>query len=431
MANETDDELERRRPGHALTTLRHRNFRLIWCGQLVSTIGGQMQTVAIAWHLYVLTGSSFKVGLVAFFGIAPFIVLSLVGGAIADRLDRKRILITSQVLTMLTSAALVAATLSGNISPGLIYAISFVSGMTRAFDAPARQAMIPNLVPAEELANALTLNTLLRQTATIIGPGLGGLVLGLLGVSATYALNMLSFLAPIYALLVMDPLPAMGATGERGWELAAGGLRFVRSEPVVMSVLGLDFLVSMLGSTRALFPALALEVLDVGEEGLGLLYAAPAVGAVMGALVLGGLGGRWLHPLIILVVSGAFGLFTVAFGLSHLFALSLLMLFGTGVADVIGEVLRATLVQLRTPDALRGRVTAVNVVFTGGGPQLGQVQSGALASWVGPAEAALIGGCAVLAVVAMFALNPHLRRQPAPARLQTGAEAPTRPKTAG
>ncbi|HLF76314.1 MAG TPA: MFS transporter [Dehalococcoidia bacterium] len=385
----------------------------MWCGQLVSTIGGQMQQVAIAWHLYNLTGSSFQVGLVAFFGIAPFLFLSLVGGALADQFDRKRILLVTQTATMLVSSLLVIATVAHVITPTMIFAISFLSGMTRAFDAPARQSMIPNLVPPNELANALTLNTMLRQLGTIAGPGLGGLILGFFGVGVTYALNTISFLGIISALLIMDPLPPIKRVTQPGWQLALGGFRFVKSEPVVLSLLMLDFVANIFGALRSLFPAFAADVLDVGPQELGLLYSAPAAGAVTGALLLGWMGSRTRHPALILAIVAAFGLFTAGFGFSRTLPMALVMLFGTGLADVIGEVIRSTIVQLRTPDELRGRVTSLTVVFTGGGPQVGQLQAGALASALGPAEAAIIGGGAVLASALAFCLNPHMRRLPA------------------
>jgi MFS family permease len=283
--------------------------------------------------------------------------------------------------------------------------------------------MIPNLVPQEELGNALTLNTMLRQLATIVGPGIGGLVLGFFGVSVTYMLNTLSFMGIIGALLMMDPLPAIARRAQPGWELAVGGVRFLRSEPVVSSILGLDFLVNILGSMRALFPVFAAEILHVGPEGLGLLYSAPAAGAVFGALVMGAIGGRTWHPGWILVTCAAFGVCIIGFGLSGYFIVALVMLFGTGVADVTGEIMRSTLVQLRTPDDVRGRVTALTVVFTGGGPQLGQLQSGALASAVGPVEAAVAGGAGVLLSVALFCLNPHMRRLPRETHLTSSSVA--------
>jgi MFS family permease len=393
-------------------------------------IGGQMQQVAIAWQLYNLTNSPFQVGLVSFFGIVPFLFLSFVGGALADRFDRKRILLTTQFMTMTVAAVLTTATITGQVSPALIYAISFISGMTRAFDSPARQALIPNLVPPDELANALTLNTMLRQLATVAGPGLGGLILGFFGLSVTYAINTLSFVSIIGALLIMDPLPPIKRTTESGLHLALGGLRFVRSEPVVLSILALDFFTTLFGSIRALLPVFARDILDVGPEGLGLLFAAPAIGAVTGAMILGAVGTRWLHPVFMIGTSALFGLFTIGFGLSTFMPLSLVMLFGTGFVDVIGEVLRATVVQLRTPDALRGRVTALTVIFSNGGPQLGQVQSGGLGSLVGPVEAAVVGGAGVLICAAAFCFNPHLRR-PIPPRQDALAHTQPAPTSAG
>jgi MFS family permease len=394
---------------HALTVLRHRDFRLLWIGQLVSTTGQQMQQVALAWHLFDLTDSTFQVGLIAFFGILPFMALSLVGGAVADQIDRKRVILVSQTVTMATTLVLVVINFGGAVSPGVIYGVAFLTGATRAFDAPARQALIPNLVPRDELGSALTLNTMLRQMATIVGPGFGGLVIGVAGVGTAYAFNAGTSLAVIAALLAMGPVGAVARSASRGWELALGGLRFARAEPIVLSLLTLDFLVTVLGSTRALFPAFARDILEVGPGGLGLLYAAPAAGAVVGALVLGAVGASWRSTWIVLIVSAGFGIAVLGFGLTTLFPVALLLLFGSGAADVVGEVMRATLVQLRTPDEVRGRVTSLNVMFSTGGPQLGQLQSGAIGSLVGPAAAAVLGGSAVIAVTLAFTANRHLR----------------------
>jgi MFS family permease len=399
---------------HALTVLRHRNFRLIWFGQVTSAIGQQMQQVAIAWHLFVLTDSTLKVGLVGIFGLIPFIGMSLVGGALADRFDRKRILIVTQLTSMALSGCLLAATLTDVVTPGLIYVYAFTAGLTRAFDAPARQSMIPNLVPRDELASALTLNTMFRQVATVIGPGLGGIVVGVFGVSAAYAINVVSFLALIGALLVMDPIPSLRRSASGGLALALGGFDFVRRDKLVLSVLSMDFLVTALGSLRPLLPVFARDILDMGPGGFGLLSAAPAAGALTGTLILGAMAEGWRRPSVILVSSALFGLCTLGFGLSTVVPLSLILLFGTGLTDVVGEVLRSTLVQLRTPDELRGRVTALNTVFATGGPQLGQLTSGALGSAIGAADAAVAAGGMVLLVVGLFSFNPQLRSRDLP-----------------
>jgi MFS family permease len=373
-----------------------------------------MQQVAIAWQLFILTDSTLNVGLVALFGLVPFIGMSLVGGAFADRFDRKRILITTQVTSMALSCCLLAVTLADIATPAMIYAYAFAAGLTRAFDAPARQAMIPNLVPPEELANALTLNTMFRQVATIIGPGIGGVVVEVFGLEAAYACNVASFLALIGALLIMDPIEGMRRSTRGGLALALGGFNFVRRDKLVLSVLTMDFLVTALGSLRALMPVFARDILQMGAGGLGLLYAAPAAGALVGTLILGATAGGWRRPSVILVSSALFGLCTLGFGLSTYVPLSLLLLFGTGLTDVVGEVLRSTLVQLRTPDELRGRVTALNTVFATGGPQLGQFWNGALGAAIGAADAAVMAGALVLLTVAGYSFNRELRSRELP-----------------
>jgi MFS family permease len=340
--------------------------------------------------------------------------MSLVGGAVADRFDRKRVLVTTQVISMTLAGGLMLATMAGVITPAVLYAYAFVAGLTRAFDAPARQSMIPNLVPPEELGSALTLNTMFRQMATIVGPGLGGVVVGVAGLSATYAINMVSFLALIGAVIAMDPIEGMKRSTAGGLKLALGGLDFIRRDSLVLSVLMMDFLITALGSLRSLFPVFARDILELGPRGLGMLYAGPAAGALVGTLILGAMAGGWRRPSVILVSSTLFGLCTLGFGFSRFVPLSLLLLFGCGLTDVVGEVLRSTLVQLRTPDELRGRVTALNTVFATGGPQLGQLTSGALGSAIGPTDAAVAAGGMVLLTVAFFSLNPQMRSRELP-----------------
>ena len=426
--SDSGDRAAARGNRHALTTLRHRNFRLIWSGQVISMTGSQIQAIANALQIYHLTGSTLQVGLVGFFSFLPGLVFSFIGGAVADQFDRKRVLFVTQSATMSTVLVLVAATAGGFITPTIIYAVAFVSGATRAFDGPSRQALIPTLVPAAELAGALTLNTMARQLAAIVGPSIGGLVISLVGFSAAYAINAATFLVVLLALVLMDPLPAVHRTASRGLELALGGLKFARNEPVVLSLLGLDFLTMVIGSTRALIPAFADDILHVGVEGAGLLYSAPAAGAVTGALVLGAFGSSWRHAAIVLGVTAGYGVFTVGFGLSTWYPLALIMLFATGFVDVIGEVMRATIVQLRTPDQLRGRVTSLSSMFTGGGPQLGQVQSGALASAFGPAAAAVVGGIGVVVITAAFSLNKNIwRTRTVPARATEPVETQPEP----
>jgi MFS family permease len=371
-----------------------------------------MQTITLAIHMFDLTDSTLQVGLLAFTGLVPFIVFSFVGGAVADRINRKRVILVTQSASLTATLTLVAATFGDLVSPAWLYAIAFVIGCTRAFDAPSRQALIPNLVPREELGAALTLNTMLRQLATTIGPGIGGVLIGLAGFGAAYAVNAATFFAVIGALLLMGPVRQVAGSMGGRLHLALGGLRFVLKERIVLSLLALDFAVVVLGSTEALMPAFGEDILDVGPEGVGFLYSAPAVGAIAGALILGAVGANWRSIAIILVSAACFGLFILGFGLTTFFPLALFLLFCSGFVDVIGEVMRATIIQLRTPDEVRGRVTSLSVIFTAGGPQLGQLHSGIVASFIGPAGAAVIGGIAVMCVVAAFSLNPSMRRPP-------------------
>jgi MFS family permease len=390
--------------------LRHRDFRLLWFGQLVSTSGQMMQTIALAWHIFELTDSTFQVGLLAFCNFLPYLVLSFVGGAVADQVNRQRVLLITQAMGMTVAISLVAVTLSGVITAPMLFLFAVLVGVTRAFDGPARQALIPNLVPRDELTSALTLNTMLRQIAMTVGPGIGGLLIGVAGIATAYAVNAVSYVAVLAALLAMRPAAQVFGTAGNRLSLLLGGVRFALKERIILFLLAFDFLVVILGSTEALMPAFARDILAVGPEGLGLLYGAPAVGAIVGALILGALGTGWRHIGIVLLVGASFGLCIIGFGLTTSFALALAFLFVSGLVDVIGEVLRATIIQLRTPDEVRGRVTSMSTIFTGGGPQLGQLYSGTIASFMGPAGAAVAGGIAVLLITGAFALNPIMRR---------------------
>ena len=379
-----------------------------------------MQTVALAWHIFELTDSTFQVGLLAFCNFVPFLTLSFVGGAIADQVNRKRVLLVTQAVGLTITLSLVGVTLAGVVTAPVLFVFAILVGATRAFDAPARQAMIPNLVPREELTAALTLNTMLRQLATTIGPGIGGLLIGVAGLATAYAVNAVSFLAVFVALLAMGPVPQVAGAGGSRLKQMLGGVRFAMTERIILFLLAFDFFVVILGSTEALMPAFARDILAVGPKGLGLLYGAPAVGAIVGALVLGALGSGWRHVGIVLFVGFTFGLCIIGFGLTTSFALALGFLFFSGLVDVIGEVLRATIIQLRTPDEVRGRVTAMSSIFTGGGPQVGQLYSGTVAAFMGPAGAAVLGGFMVLSITVAFALDPVMRRpvDPEPVRLE-------------
>ena len=385
-----------------VVALRHRNFRLLWFGQLVSTIGDQMQMVVIGWQLYHLTNSAAALGLVALFRTVPFMTLALVGGVLADSMDRRRLMVATQTLQMAVAVFLVATTVAGVAGAWSIYVAAFAGGALSAFDGPARQALIPNIVPNEDIANALTLNTLIRQSATIVGPGIGGFCIAFLGPGTTYGINALTFLAVIGALLAMTGVQVRVAGGGGNLQRVVEGLKFAVSEPLLLLAMLLDFVTRALGSPRGIMPVFAEDVFHVGPVGLGWFGSAAAVGAVAGGLVLGARPGI-PRPMIWLLSAYVLeGLFNAGFAHSPNAAAAWAMLCFGGVCNVMGEVLLATLVQLRTPDHLRGRTTALLGMLSAGGPQFGQMEIGLLASIWGPVPAAAFNGLAAASVAAGF-----------------------------
>jgi MFS family permease len=394
-----------------LASLRHRDFRLLLLGQLVSAVGDQMQTIGIAWHVYVLTSSPLQLGLLGLFRAAPFMVFSFVGGALADSMDRKRLLIVTQSSQMLLTGGLVVATASGHVTVWLLYVVTFLGGAASAFDSPARQAIMPNLVPRAELTGATTLLTLLRRTAMIVGPGVGGLVIGGFGLTWAYFGNALSFLAVVAAVLLLGPVPQTSIRTGSSWSRMTAGLHFARKEPLVIVPMLMDFLTRGCGSTNTLLPIFARDVFAIGAEGLGVLSAAISAGALAAGLVLGSVR-QVKHPLVLMVGAyAAEGLFFACLGFSRTFTLALVALFLKGVANVIGEVLRLTVMQLKTPDEVRGRVTALSGIFDVGGPQIGGLEAGAVAEFIGPVGAAITGGLASATVAIAFGFAPGLRER--------------------
>jgi len=391
--------------------LRHRDFRLLWMGQLISQAGSQMQVVAINWHIYVLTGSPVALGLVSLSRFVPIVVFSLIGGVFADTYDRKRILLFTQSGMMIFAAVLGLLTTSGGISVGLIYGLSALSAAAMAFDAPARQALPPNLVPPEHLTNALSLNNIMRQTATILGPGLVGFVIAWHGVAAVYWINAASFLAVLIALVLMK-VPTQQHLGTTRFTLSAvaEGIRFVWRSQILLSTTLLDFFGSFFSSASALLPIFAEEILHVGPQGLGVLYAAESAGAVVAGVGMSLAGNvRRKGPLVLWALA-VYGAATVLYGVSSWFILSILFLALVGAADTFSTILRNTIRQVVTPDHLRGRMGSVNILFARGGPQLGNLEAGILAAVIGAPLSVVTGGVATVVLVALVAyFVPQLR----------------------
>jgi len=391
--------------------LRYRDFRLWWFGQLISQSGSAMQTLAINWQISVLTGfNPVALGLVGLSRFIPIVIFSLVGGAVADERDRRKLLIATQSMLAVLAAVLGLLTSAGLAVVWPIYAISALSAATLAFNNPARQALIPALLPREHLANALSLNSVMGQMATIGGALLGGVLIGLYGTSIVYWLNAVSFLAVIAALFAMRPAPqesrrraSVGSVRE--------GLRFVFHQPIILSTMLLDFVATFFSSANQLLPIFAAQILNVGAVGLGALTAATSIGSFMAGGTMGFVARVKKPGQVILYSVAVYGLATVLFGLSRDFAISLLLLGMTGAADTVSTILRGTIRQLVTPDEMRGRMTSVNMIFFMGGPQLGEMEAGFAAALLGAPLSVITGGIGCLIAVALTAWKaPALRK---------------------
>jgi MFS family permease len=409
-------------------SLGFRDFRLLWIGQIVSIAGSQMRIVAVDYHVYDLArregliDPALALGLIGLARVLALILVAPISGLIADRADRRMVLVYTSIVALITSAVLALATQIGNPSIWLIYAMVLFAAVAGAFEMPARQAIIPNLVPAEYVPNALSINIIAWQLATVVGPSLAGLLIAYGGVAPAYWIDAASFLAVVATALMMSKRPpasrapqASGRpTGRAIFSEAAEGLRFVFKNRMIASTMVLDFFATFFGASRALMPLFADQVLKVGPIELGWMYSAPAFGAVIAASVLSLITFRRQGP-ILLVAVGLFGVCVALFAVSPWLPLTLLALAGTGAADTISMVIRGTIRQLMTPDELRGRMVAVNMVFFAGGPQLGEFQVGVLASLIGGPAAVLIGGVlCVIFVVATAARVPELRQYDGP-----------------
>lgn len=380
----------------AFAALKHRDFRLLWLGQVVSVTGSQMQFVAINWHVYLLTKSAFALGLVGLFRGAPIILCSLIGGVIADAVNRKKLMIATQTVMLVTAGLLAVFTLFGLKNVWPIYVLSAAASAATAFDIPARQSLMPTLVPAADFPNAVSLGIVVFNVATIGGPALAGFILAESGPAIIYGLNAFSFLAVIAALLAMhasgSPELESGRREALSFNALKEGLRFVWQTPIIVQSMTLDFAATFFASATLLLPIFAKERLHVDARGYGFLAAAPAIGSVVTALLMARIGTFQRSGRLVVVSVAIFGLATIGFGLSTAFWLSLLMLAITGAADTVSTVLRQTIRQLATPNRIRGRMTAINMMFFMGGPQLGELEAGALAAVTSAPLSVVVGG---------------------------------------
>jgi len=392
---------------------RHRSFRVLWFGQLVSNVGTQMRLVALPYQIYVITGSPFHVGLLGLFQAIPLITLPLLGGVLADRVDRRRVLIATQTGLAASSLVLALVTQLGYSELWVLYALTAVSASFSAFDQPARGALVPTLVERSDLPAAIALNQMLYQTAAVVGPAIGGVVIASSGVAAAYWVDAITFGAAIAAAVAITaPRQALAAPQSIVSSLVEGVMYVVRQR-LLFSTMVLDLAAMFFGSIRALMPFYAEQVFKVGAAGLGLLFAAPGVGALV-AVVTSGWVSRVRRPgVATLVVVCLWGIAIASFGLmtEGLFVLALVLLALAEAADVLSAIFRSTILQGVVREELRGRLTAMNGLFVIGGPNLGQVRAGSVAALVSPPFAVVSGGLlCLLSAIAVAFWAPELAR---------------------
>lgn len=375
-----------------------------------------MQTAAILWHVSLLVPVDRKalaLGIVGLVRVVPIVLFSLLSGVVADALDRRRLMLVTQSLMAILAGVLAALTFSGLTAVWPIYLLAAFSSAIGTFDSPARQALIPSLVPREHLPNAISLNTIMFQTAAVLGPSMAGIVIATGGVAWVYAINALSFLVVIASLLMMRDVPSPSSADQPDVSIrsALEGLRFVFSTPMIRSTMLLDFFATFFSSATALLPIFAQDILHVGARGYGWLYAAPSVGAVICSAIMVRMVDRIeRRGPILLAAIAVYGAATVLFGLSRQFWLTFGCLAFTGAADTVSMVFRNIIRQLGTPDHLRGRMVGVNMVFFMGGPQLGEMEAGAVANWFGAPFSVVSGGIGCLVATAWIAATtPALR----------------------
>ena len=395
-----------------LAALRSRDFRLLFFGQLVSLTGSQMQTVAVPYQIYKLTGSSLALGFLGLARVIPVILFALGGGVIADALDRRRLMMISQSLMAVCSLTLAWTTRTGHITPTVMYAVIALGGAALALDSPARQSLIPLLVPRAHLANAIGLHAMAWEIAAIAGPSLAGLLIAWRGVFPVYVLDAASFGAVLAALLAMHHRAPPRTSANISIAAAVDGLRFLMRTPLILSTMVLDAVATFFAGSLLLLPVYADRILAVGPRGLGLLYAAQPAGAALAAALLSARS-TTIHRqgAAVLWSIAIYGASVAAFGVSPWLPLSLVLLAISGAADTVSMVVRQTLRQMQTPDELRGRMTSVNMIFFIGGPQLGEFEAGVVARVAGPRFSVSSGGvaCVLAAVVTALAV-PSLRK---------------------
>ena len=401
-----------------LTPLRvSRDYRLLFAGNSVSYLGRQLTVVAVPFQVFTITDSSLAVGMVGLATVVPLVTLSLAGGAIADAVDRRKLLLVTQLLSALTSAGL--ALNASSSSPRLwpIYVLAALSAGLAGVDLPARNAMIPNLVGRELYPSAAALGQIQFQIGQVAGPALAGLIISQISLAAAYWIDVASFAAAVAGILLIAPQPPEGGGTRASLASIGEGLRYLKGRRLLVSTFVIDINAMVFGMPRALFPALGTGFFGGGAATVGLLYAAPGAGALVGALFTGWVGRVRRQGRAVIIAVLVWGAAIAAFGLVPWLPLGLFLLAVAGAADVVSAVFRNTILQLSVPDGLRGRLSSVHIAVVTGGPQLGDAEAGAVAALTSPRFSVVSGGVAcMLGVLALLRIAPELARYDAEAQ---------------
>jgi MFS family permease len=406
---------------HLPPALHHRDYALLWAGVLISNAGSQMQLWSIFWHLRLLSDQPIVVSGIGIARFVPILVFALIGGLVADTFNRKTVVLVTQTAMLAVATALGALTASGQINLWWIYALVILQGISIAFDGPSRQSLIPNLVPREDLPSAFGLQSIAANVGAVAGPALSGWVIASIGIQWSYWINAISFLGVIAAVLMMGPI--QGDMARRQGGIIEGrvvprldlseipvGIRFILHQPIILSSMILDFFATFFSSANTLLPFVAQDVLHVGSVGYGWLAAGQSIGSLVVAFIMSQRKQILGQGRLLLAAVAGFGVATILFGLSRTYLLTMAALILVGGSDTISTVLRNTIRQLQTPDALRGRMVSINQIFFMGGPQLGEVEAGIVAQAFGTPAAIITGGIGcILSVAVITARFPQLR----------------------
>lgn len=385
---------------------RNRDFDLYWSGVVLSEIGTRGTFAANLFHIYQLTGSTLQTGLVGLFQALALVFLSPLGGAYADRVNRRRLLQAMQGFSLLVSLGLAVLTITGIIQPWHILVSVLLNSAAETFDRPARQAIIPALIPRKDMVQAFALLNPSREVAILIGPAMAGFLIAGFGVGAVYLVDVASYVVLVVVLqLLKIPTPPNPAASHSVRNNIVEGFAWLRGRPLILQLIGLDLACSLFAAYRAVLPALSTDVLGVGASGYGLLSAAPSAGALLGAAVVYRLAKTARSGHIVLGATAAYGVAAIVLAQAPVFALALVAAAGLGLFDAMHTAVRHAAVQLETPDQMRGRVTSTYQIASRGGPALGDLNIGALAAPLGPVTALTVGGVVPIVAAAATALR--------------------------